>query len=229
MLVIFRKVCIEEIDNGATNPQPPSLKIYSTVTDLDGIKKSPPFVSRHEFQWKAGRIIKGIRFLLPAVGADMLLKITVSIEEADTDERNSQVACRLGVIARENAESARVNRKRFVEAKLCTEIGDRVGQLHIAVGDPSVIGLHVRFEFLQNATDLLLEFRILQSRSQFRMRYLAQNFNGGMIRALPGQRRELGKNFLGLGVPGPPKISCECVQALCKRFVTAVAYQGSLK
>ena len=44
--------------------------------------------------------------LLPAVGIEVLLKVTVAIEQTDTDQRQAQFRSGLEVIARQAAEAA---------------------------------------------------------------------------------------------------------------------------
>jgi hypothetical protein len=52
----------------------------------------------------------------------------VPVEQADPDDRHAQVAGRLQVVARENAQAARVLRQYRGDAVLGREVGDRLRQ-----------------------------------------------------------------------------------------------------
>ena len=48
---------------------------------------------------------------LPAIAVELLFKISLRIEQSNADERQTQVAGLFDVIARENPQSARINRQ----------------------------------------------------------------------------------------------------------------------
>lgn len=84
------------------------------MSNLHGIDEPLAKVAFDEFKRKIVGIDGGIGFLLPAVGAEGLLKISLSVEKTDCDERNTQVARRFDMVAGENAESAGVDRNGLV-------------------------------------------------------------------------------------------------------------------
>ena len=63
---------------------------------------------------------------LVTVAVNGLMKIAVTIKQADSDKRNAEVTGGLAMIAGENTESAGINRKAFMETKLGAEIGDQI-------------------------------------------------------------------------------------------------------
>ena len=67
-----------------------------------------------------------VPLLLPALGRDVLVEVALRIHEADADQRHAEVAGFLAVIAREHAETARVNRQRLVQRELGREVGNRL-------------------------------------------------------------------------------------------------------
>ena len=71
--------------------------------------------------------------LLAAVQIESLREISLVVVEADADERNAEIRRRLDVIARENAETARINRNGFVQPELGREIRDRARPQHARV------------------------------------------------------------------------------------------------
>jgi hypothetical protein len=70
---------------------------------------------------------------------DLLFEISVTIEQADGDEVEIEIAGRFAVIARENAKAAGIIRNRFVKAELSGEISDRF--LDFAGGTDLTIGV----------------------------------------------------------------------------------------
>ena len=67
------------------------------------------------------------------------MKIPLRVHEADTNERNPEVAGLLAVIAGEHAETARVDRERLVQRELGGEVGDRSGVVAEPVLPPGVL------------------------------------------------------------------------------------------
>ena len=63
---------------------------------------------------------------LVAVGIDGLGEVSLTVEHADRDERDVEIARRLAMVAGENAETARVDLKAFMQAELGAEIRDQV-------------------------------------------------------------------------------------------------------
>jgi hypothetical protein len=61
-----------------------------------------------------GRVALG----LPAVGGQRLRKVTMPVQQAHADDRDAEVARRLQVVARQDAESARVLRQHGGDAVL---------------------------------------------------------------------------------------------------------------
>ena len=77
-----------------------------------------------------------ILFLLPAVVIEPLAEVTLTVKQADADQRDIEIRGALDVIAGEHAESAGIDRNRFVQAELGGKIGDRARPQHAGVGRP---------------------------------------------------------------------------------------------
>ena len=85
------------------------------------------------------QVVVGVVVLLVAVGIDRLAEVALAIEQPDADRRQGHVAGRLHVVAGEDAEAARVDAERFVEAVLGAEVGDRAAQrVGVAALEPVV-------------------------------------------------------------------------------------------
>ena len=63
---------------------------------------------------------------LAALAVDRLHEVALAVEQAHRDERQLEVARRLAVVAREDAEAAGVDRQALVHAELGAEVRDQV-------------------------------------------------------------------------------------------------------
>src|SRR5215469_4921256 len=90
--------------------------------------------------------------LLPTVLVDLLLKISMAVQQRYRAEIEIKVARGLAMVARENSETAGIIRHRLVEPELRRKIGDAWS------GDPefsiSVSPPHVGIEFLIHSLHL---------------------------------------------------------------------------
>ena len=88
--------------------------------------------------------------LLAAFGVDLLGEITLRIEKANTYKRQTHIARLFAVIAAEDPEASAVDRQRFVQSKLRTEVGDQlVLSARIFAFEPGVgVILHIGVELL---------------------------------------------------------------------------------
>ena len=71
--------------------------------------------------------------VLPALAIEPLPEVALVVIEADADQRHAEVRRALDVVAGEDAEAARVDRQRLVEAELGGEVGDRPRPEHAGV------------------------------------------------------------------------------------------------
>ena len=72
------------------------------------------------------RIEDRVALHLPAVRRDRLREVARAVEQPDAHQRDTEVACTLQVIAREDAVPARVLRKRRCDTELGREVRDRL-------------------------------------------------------------------------------------------------------
>jgi hypothetical protein len=64
--------------------------------------------------------------LLVAVGVDLLLEVSLAIQQADADKRQAQVAGGLAVVAGQDAQTAGVDRQALVKPEFGAKIGDQI-------------------------------------------------------------------------------------------------------
>ena len=74
-----------------------------------------------------------ILFALPSVFVQSLEEVSLSVEQADADERDVEIGCAFDVVAGEHAEAAGVDGERFVQSELGREVGDGAGPQHAGV------------------------------------------------------------------------------------------------
>ena len=104
---------------------------------LDRQRRAVAAATRDERQPR--EVVVGVGVLLVAVGVDRLAEVALAVEQPDADERQGHVARRLHVVAGEDAEAARVDAERLVEAVLGAEVGDRAGQCALGLALEPVV------------------------------------------------------------------------------------------
>ena len=82
----------------------------------------------------------GVALELPALPGDRLAEVAGAVEEADADDRHTEVGRRLEVVAREDAEAARVLGQRIRDPVLGREVGDRGGHVGAEALVPARLG-----------------------------------------------------------------------------------------
>ena len=65
-----------------------------------------------------------VAFALPPVAIEFLMEVALGVEQADADQRHTQIGAGLEVIAGEHTQAARVLRQRLGDPELGREVGD---------------------------------------------------------------------------------------------------------
>ena len=166
---VFPNVRVEQIEHHVANARLPHAQRYFTSGQRNADAELLSAVRVHELDGQLGEVGIGIRDVLAALGIDRLLKITLPIQQADADERNAHVARGLAAVAREDAESARVDRQAFVEAELRAEIRNQVAFRQTGLRDARRALAVVRVVRRQDAIEIVEEHRIIGRRAQTRI------------------------------------------------------------
>ena len=166
---------------------------------------------------RVGPVQPLVALFLPAFGRDVLVEVALRIHEADADERHAEVAGFLAVIAGEHAEAAGVDRQRLVQRELGGEVGDR---LAAEVREPC------------RAHQVLRAARAASSAGDGRGRRARRNSGSAaaasscsrgiepqhphrVVRGRAPQRVvEAAEHLARLGVPAPPEVDGEFVEAV---------------
>src|SRR5579859_4129675 len=124
-LVVFREVGVEEEEPYMADAGLPDLRdqLAPGKRDLD-LQLGAVFPDRLDRKVVEIRVVV-FRALAP-IAVDRLREIALPIEQAHGDERNLEVSCRLAMVARQDAEAARIRGQALVHAELGAEVGDEI-------------------------------------------------------------------------------------------------------
>ena len=149
--------------------------------------------------------------LLPAVGVDLLGEIALRVEEAHADERQPQIAGRLAVIARQDAQAAGVDRQRLVQAEFGREVGDQA--IRLLGVRPRIPGhrrrIHVGVERGHDRLVARQVGRIGRRRIELALAHQAQELDGVVVDLRPQMRVNALEKILGSRIPAPPQVVCQ--------------------
>ena len=133
-LAVAAEIGVEQIQRNAADPCQPRLSENLASADLyrDHDAFAGRVEHRRQSQFRFENVV--IRFLLPALVADLLAKIPVAVQQPDRHQRHVKVARRFEMVAGQYAETARVVGQGIMHAVLSTEIGDRRRRCQVACG-----------------------------------------------------------------------------------------------
>ena len=103
----------------------PDGDVQVATRQLDGHRQRQARRVLDPAERQAAQVVVGVVVLLVAVGVDRLAEVALAVEQPDADRRQGHVAGGLHVVAGEDAEAARIDPERLVEAVLGAEVGDR--------------------------------------------------------------------------------------------------------
>ena len=173
----------------------------------------PPVESWTRAERQPAQVVVGVVVLLVAVGVDRLAEVALAIEQPDADERQGHVAGRLHVVAGEDAEAARVDAERLVEAVLGAEVGDRAVQLVAVVALEPVVRRRWPCSWSKSAQDVVVlgqERRVVE---QARPIGRAADDRDRVPVARPRRAVDRAEQGAGPRVPRPVEVVGEAPQA----------------
>ena len=132
-------VGVEQQQRVASDGDPPHARDDPAGPRLD-LDRHRHAVVRRRLDRQQPVIDVDVFLALPAVAIEPLPEVALVVVEADADERDAEVGRALEVIAGEDAEAARIDRNRLVQAELRREVRHRPGAEHAGVtGAPRVL------------------------------------------------------------------------------------------
>ncbi len=125
---VLGQVRVEQQDRHAPDLGEPHGDRQVAPGQLDGHRQRQPRRVLDAAERQAAQVVVGVVVLLVAVGIDRLAEVALAVQQPDADRRQGHVAGRLHVVAGEDAEAARVDPERLVEAVFGAEVGDRAAR-----------------------------------------------------------------------------------------------------
>ena len=141
------------------------------------------------------------------------MEVAGPIEQADSDDRDTEVRGGLEVIAGENAETTGVLRKCGSDAVLRGEVGDRCGTI-IRLALKPRLAMQVGAQVIAGATYPVDVAGIGGKFGQPLARHLAEKSHRVVADAIPQLRVDRAEDIARLRVPGPPQVVGELLERL---------------
>ena len=200
-------VRVEEIERDAPDIDPPDIDGDRRVDERHPDDERLPVGPGHAGDRRGFAVQPLDDVLLPAVGEEVLVQVSLRVHEPDRDERDVEVGALLEVVAREEPEAAGVERQRVVQAVLGREVGDRErGPAAVHLLEPAVLVGHVPAEPVHDHVVPVEVRRVGRGGLEDLGGKPAKEADRVVDALLPERGRELLEEEPGLGVPRPPEV-----------------------
>src|ERR1700693_1875796 len=147
---IDRQIGVEKIEGDAANGNAPDTRGNFAAGQIDF-----NFDVGDELHGEDMEVIFFEGFLLPASGIEVLAKISFLVEQANGDERESQIAGGFEVIAGEYAQASGKDGKAFGDAKFERKIGDEhVGDVAVFALEPGALAGEIGVEAFRDTVEM---------------------------------------------------------------------------
>ena len=168
-------------------------------------------------QRQPAEVVVGVRVFLMAVGVDRLAEVALAVQQADADERQRHVACRLHVIPGEDAQAAGVDAEGLMDPVLGAEVGDGALELvAVAALEPVTRAVgHVAVEVDQHILVFGEEFLVVE---KARPVGRAADDRDGVAIAVPRRPVDEAPEIARLGAPRPVEVVRQPSEALESRW-----------
>ena len=201
---IVGQLCVEEVERHPAHLDPPDVRGQLVVPDrkLDSERGAVSLGDAH----RRHHVRVGVHpvLMLPARAVHALVEVATAVEEAHADVGDALVRGLLEQVAGEDAEAARVDGQRAVDAELGAEEGDAVDVARIGSAR------HRRGDHVHALEELLIGRGV----EQHRLREVAQEANGVLV----GQREAVGaqgpEELVAPRRPGPGVVIGDARQRL---------------
>ena len=206
----------------------PDRGVHDAIGDLDAHLERRPVARPGPAQGQLRGIEIGLGMLLVAVGVDLLAEVAAAVEQADANERQRSIRRRLAMVAGQDAEAARVDLHRLVDAELGAEVGDRPGQGPLGAARVPGVGAvgHVPVELVEQSAGVDHEVLVRGQLGPASLVGVAQDGDRVAV-AGPGADVDAAEERLRPRRPAPPQVVGELSETLeAGRKVEVVAGQG---
>ena len=136
-----------------------------------------------------------------------LPEITLVVVQPDADQRHAEIGRRLDVIARQDAEAARVDRQRLVQAEFGGEVrdGPRAEDARVAPA-PRVARAQILLHPPVGVVDAAVQGELRRALLEMLDGHLVEQGHGVVADLAPRHRIELAEERGRVGVPAPPQV-----------------------
>ena len=121
---VLRNFGIEQQQRDVADPEHPDRREEFAVDQADADGDLFAVLVEAALERKVVDLGDRVVFDLPAVAVEHLREVALAVEQPDRDQRQREIACRLQVIAGEDAEAAGEDPDAFVNAEFKRKIGD---------------------------------------------------------------------------------------------------------
>ena len=213
---VFRHVGVEHVERDPPHGERPYLHPHGPAENLDVDEDRDTVLVRHLPDREVREVLVEPEAFLHSVLADLLAEIALPVEQREGDEWDVEIARRLAVIAREDAEAAGVIRHALVEAELGREIRERTAleRRFGAQFSVSVLARHVGFELRRHLPHLAQEIVVLRHFREPRLAAELEHPERIVIGLVPEFVVEVAEKPACPRLPCPPEIQDQFPQRL---------------
>ncbi len=206
---------VEQEQVAASHAHAPEAHKDVAAGQLDAQTRLFALLPGHRLRGQLGRGDRLVEILLPAAPVEPLVDVALVVEEADADDRRSQVAHALQMVAGEDAQAARVDGQRLVKAELGGEVGNRPGEDRPGVDEtPAFTAGKIAPQPPVRLVDAGLYLQVLNPLIDLFRGNPTQQRHRVVVDGAPDLRLQLAEDGADVGLPGPPQILGELAELL---------------
>ena len=204
---VLGQVRIQQDERHAADLRAPELHERRAAGEVDGDAHRLAARIAERLHRHGREIVDRVALLLPSIGAQVLSEVPLLVEDADADERKPQVARGLEMIAREDAETARVDRQALGDAEFHRKVRDLViaGRAEGLLMPGAFTG-HVAAEPRDHPVEMREERFVLRGLEKPFLGDRAQQQNGVVVGVLPEVAAEPPEQADRLVIPRPAEV-----------------------
>jgi hypothetical protein len=212
---VLGQVCIEQEQPHAPQAHTPHRGQHCAIAERHGSDAGPAFRRERRLDRRLGPRQPLVVLFLPAVVGHALVEVALRVHEPDAHQGDAEVTRFLAVIAGQHAETAGIDRQRPVQRELGREVGDRAAVQHVPVGAPPRVFQPALLVAPANGLVIgLQEPGIVGSLAEALLGDLLEHLHRVVQGAAPERVVETAEHVPGPGIPAPPEVEREVVQAV---------------
>ena len=205
---------VQQQDRTASHVHPPEPCLHPPVGNRNADGQRRPIRRRQHGDRLAVKVRLGMQFLLTAGWIDGLPEVSLAVQHPHRHQRHAQVARGFHMIARQHAQTARIQRHRLGDPVFHREIRHRQVRRLREFGREPGTRLQVPPPTRHHLAQVVHEGGIGRASRQLVRRHLTQQRHRVVLRGLPRVGIDAPKDVLGTRIPGPPQVVRQFAQPL---------------